>query len=693
MSKLDYDKYTNQIILEYKKSILSEDIKDKIDDHPLIINRIIKIIFNFEQHINLRNEKFHLLALKSGQSTDNMSIYCFVYLDMNFQPKYICLAPSFVSMDGEFRRRFIPYPHIEFIMEHFGEIFSTMNDEIDKSHLKLMAEYIPYDDIQNDDLINYMEQSDLPNKLFNLTWIVQALQYYNGTIENHINPRYRENTMSKNYKQEFDRIIKQLSYNKILEMIFYASIIRTHPESLNTTSNLECGQKIIPLSVNAMREMGNLQYSIWKELYCNNAVKDLVINQVCAGISCVNEWFLIKITKGLFDNESMYNKLHQSNKVRETISQIQSENQNLTLHESLFRAFEDPFKIAEDNIILSDYAVCVVSEYVGRTLADLPNLIDSTRAKEAFGDIFRSKDMFHRYVFDIIYALYCCNSLLDMIHGDLHLNNCTIHRVYYSTDPLAHIYYNISGSEYLFPHKGSYGALIDFSRAILNPNSEHSSLDQFKEEVLRIYSVVFPEFFKEHKNDLEVVILLASQETFRIITAYDTYSVFSKFATLIENTKTQIAPANKALLTKIIKMTKDCLLNEMLSLVDKKIPLVDIEYPNLRLLSLFDDYLTTNYKPNCTILDLYHYGPLKYSLSHPDRYPPIYKNIKNIDLRDDIVTFQSTADTQKQYNKKLKQDKKVDEEYHNLSDELASELTKDKLDVPKQQLLFETSAQ
>ena len=59
---------------------------------------------------------------------------------------------------------------------------------------------------------------------------------------------------------------------------------------------------------------------------------------------------------------------------------------------------------------MSNVALCTISEYVGRTIADIPHLITKTaRYKKIYSNVFRI-DYFRKYMFEIVYALYCANS-------------------------------------------------------------------------------------------------------------------------------------------------------------------------------------------------------------------------------------------------------------------------------------------
>ena len=90
------------------------------------------------------------------------------------------------------------------------------------------------------------------------------------------------------------------------------------------------------------------------------------------------------------------------------------------------------------------------------------------------GPIFKDFRQFNKYIFEFIYALSCLNQY-GMIHGDLHLNNCTIFelKVLIGRDskkpiiPNPHMIYEAGGVQYIFPTSGRTVALIDFSRAFI----------------------------------------------------------------------------------------------------------------------------------------------------------------------------------------------------------------------------------
>lgn len=705
------------------KDITNVWVKNNAFDIPNNASRVVSNILNIQKNIKIDHQEFSVIALRCNRNTNeraDTSIYCFIYLDINMQPVYVNISPSLTSMDGEYRRRFIPYIQLETVLDAYTDVIDSLDeyvrDDIHNANIILTAEFVPsfsttINASQNTHnaltaVMSFISESTLPMQLYIIAWIIQMFYSYYHLTENHINKRYYNNIFALSAKQQFITLIERWTIDKIKEIVYFTTNIMLDSNMLSV-SWLECGQKIIPMTNGELRNIGDISYPVWREIYCNRITSDLVINNVFAGVSIFSGWTLLTVTKNLFDNDAMYNKLYQSDNVKEIIMGVKQENAKISLHETLMRAFDNPFEIAEDNIILSDYAIIAVSEYVGRTFADMPMMIAKSRSKIDVGDMFNDEHIFNRYMFDIIYGLYCCNSLIGIMHGDLHLNNCTINPtqqpLYISANETIptlnappHIYYKIDKYEYLFPHRGAYSCLIDFSRAVLEPTSAVFSeantdgITDMKNAVMTAYSRTFPEFFKQYSRQLEIAILQSPCEVYRLFTAYDTYSVMSKLVSMLslDTTKSivKINPKNITFLNKIVKLSRSILLDDMVALFDTKRDLDTIPYPNRTLIdTLFSNYLITNYKPECIIMDVYIYRPLVYSLKSYETSPKYVQQLKNLTMDTIELLPQSAADAR--HKREEKRNALVDKKIN----KLVKTASVDDIAPPREQLLFETS--
>ena len=59
------------------------------------------------------------------------------------------------------------------------------------------------------------------------------------------------------------------------------------------------------------------------------------------------------------------------------------------------------------------------------------------------GNLFEDFGMFQKYMFEIIYSLYCLN-LRGIIHGDLHLNNVTLNKKNLNVKDNNYVIYNLN---------------------------------------------------------------------------------------------------------------------------------------------------------------------------------------------------------------------------------------------------------
>ena len=130
----------------------------------------------------------------------------------------------------------------------------------------------------------------------------------------------------------------------------------------------------------------------------------------------------------------------------------------------------------------------LITEHVGRTINDIENLYKSKTYKKTNNLLFNHLETFNTYIFNIIYSLYCLNSKLNIIHGDLHLNNTTIHQIkkkyLYDIFPKdikkpeidRHLLYIIDDEIFIQKNKHKIGTIIDFSRSFIIPEEKEHYL-------------------------------------------------------------------------------------------------------------------------------------------------------------------------------------------------------------------------
>ncbi len=631
------------LIIEYCKIHNPDKIENGDYRNNITSLRYVNLLSILMGALDLNYVDYSILVFKTKEV-----IYTIAYVDENANIKYLALGPPLVSMDGEYRRRFVPYENIVKMCEENSKLFDSLEELIPMPDLEM--EYVPAINYQlTTDVISNIAASLDGKKFYYVAMLIHLFYANNNLIENHINKKY---TIFDNIMTQYIKIKERFPINKLIKSLV----------TINFTPyvnvNIEMGQKIIPLSIKEFNEFGNLSHSVWREVYCNKLLVDLFVNNIYPGIPLFAGLLPIRTSRSLFNNESMADRFHQSNLISEAMDDVKKLTNKISLYDTLVAAFENPREIAETNIILSDYSIVCISQYVGRTFADLPAVTKSTNYKRVVGDFFNDIEIFRRYTFDIFYGLYSCNRM-GVIHGDLHMNNCTIgtlHTEINESIKNPHISWTIDKETYLFPHCGAVGSLIDFSRAILSPAlNSIDPIQSQKMSILNSMGYYFPDWFLTYRLQLEVVCLSHPHHVFRLFTAFDAFVFTKNLAILCErNANTEIQKfANDLQIYCKNKLFEIEHLFHTAQLLD------DVEWPMLAIIKEFySNYNVRNYQPdNPTIVEYYSAdNELKYSLSSYEYRPPFLQNLafdrdKSIyvktpkELKEDVLVAEEREET------------------------------------------------
>ena len=470
-------------------------------------------------YAKFQQKKYAVIVFRHGRSRDNSIIYAILYLNGNI-PEYICLGYSYISADGEYRGKFISYQTFEQLYSAREDIFEDMIYTPDP--YELWSEYIPNTDgVICKGLDEYIANSRLPFRLYSLT----LSHIYSSKIapeigKSHINKNYLELIAPRNEaesKQAFST----------LKSIFTSTVtVRSDNKPVINSCGLT-GQKYTIMTARELAEFGNIRHPIWLQVYCNTIISDLLLNRVCIGAPLYLGWFILPFSIGMFDNPAMLNKIKKSEQFKKITGFMRNVHQDTNVYQTFANALEDPITVAESRIILSDYVVCEVSEYVGLTIG---NYIKLDMLEH--GDIYSNIDFLARYMFDICYSLYCFNSILGIMQGDLHLNNCTLNNIVRVPRTLS-VQYEIGRDVYTFPDLLSSGCVIDFSRAILReppPNVDITADDireNMRDFILAMIIRHFPEM-SPSRAQIEAGILTHTDTVFRLLTVYDIWMMSSQ---------------------------------------------------------------------------------------------------------------------------------------------------------------------
>lgn len=536
-----------------------------------------------------------------------------------------CISASLLSRDGEYRQRISQMLSIMTLYEHFAPILEDIEDhiqkKIDKYKWNIFTEcFYPVDEFKkySEELESDIIARRLPIRFLTLCWFAEFMNIYKKQKINHINKlfkvimRFKDKSEVKHDLEFIENLLVKHGEETMYMLYNNVNCFNMY-KRIGNQSQIKIGQKIIPLNLGEVQNPFNIRYKPWREYLICEKVQDLFINGICAGVPILGDYFFIRnARKTLFDNYVQYMKLEHSDlavgiarklidaqkgtfkprsediieygkgaehdKIKPSDDQKllnsykddeESTDSYVEIEEWLSNKFrflhekiKDPIDYAREEIIMSEMALCVTSEYVGRTFYDAINICTENEIfNNDIGRPYENYDIWAKYIFELIYTLYCLNSHKGVIHGDLHLNNFTIHPLYFnkfrdvSTLKKPHMLYYLDEHHcFAFPSRQYHTVIIDFSRSVIRP----SMLDSFENfditnakklklhkdgkiqlikpeerseflyeqsiRVLKAYETNFPDFTLTKKSSLSVLFSNNFDKLFPIFGGLDTYA-------------------------------------------------------------------------------------------------------------------------------------------------------------------------
>ena len=702
--------YKKYFLDNYLTFNTSKDVKDNLLDKSNkflngSFNRINNIYtFAYLLNIDIVNTICITFKLKE-MSTDKDVIFSFGYFNyeknMNKKNlyKYFTIGGSYISKDGEYRLSFLNYNNIVEIKENpktrniFYDFKMYLKNNLSDRGLIITKDFFyPIDEKKTLEVEMEYYSFELQYDLLTMTWLELMLKIYYNIVENHINDKFKY--IFFKYKKEdfefFNSRIKNYDKNNLIILRRLCNNILHN--KLNKKNTLKIGQKIIPLTISEAQKPFNIKFKPWREYMISIHLSDYVINNISAGFFLTNSWFYIKNSrKGLFDNDIQFKKMKRSEialQITELLNRAQLytydsiiDKTGISSHDvdswisnkfkELSNKIQDPIDYAKQDIIMSNVALCMISEYVGRTLWDFMLLSkSSTYYNNLVGCPFSKKGYpyFAKYMFELCYNLYAINSISGIIHGDLHLNNVTINTIKYGDIEIQNpqVLYVISDDfQYIFPSKHYNLCLIDFSRSIILPHKIEKIKDSFLPKTYEILNEI-EEFQKDQverllciymnytsdninkKNELRVLFTNKFEAVFKLLTSIDLYSITSKMIKSFKIKDKKIPIPDKYclnLLNKLNKYANQFITVEMNKLInDPKYEqvILEMENPIFTIIKLCFYEFDVNNRKIGNIIDIYNVNnDMKYSINKLSDFPRYIKELNSAtqqyDLKNDII--------------------------------------------------------
>lgn len=587
---------------------------------------------------------------------------------------FYCASAAFRSQDGEFRGRVLPWEQFLRLFEHYPEILEVAEevvcDRLASGELTFQVDFFfpkNFGQTSQETFENNMRDGRLPIKLLQLAWLSDIYSINDKTVENHINPAYQWIIHKLGGLKPCQWLIENHGKTYAVMRRHLSEFAKDFKTPLRSLQRLIAGQKIMPLAVSEASRPDDINFGVWREIYANTLVSNMVLNFITASFPVVNNWFYIQNAHaGIFDNIAQHERYDHS-EIAGKISGRMRELNKMTYvdddpaqgsrsdkFERLSRQIRKSIVAADANIALTDLAACMTIEYVGRTLRDLSITTASPEASYGLSLIFTDSDFLSRYVFEYLFAFYCMNTKVGVIHGDLHLNNATLFQLFefrrdgkILIDPVNYtrVAWILGDDVYLFKGAGIYAAIIDFSRAILgdyaglahdfSPNFAEMYLANQRYRIMATLNHHLPAIMQSHAAKIEILLADKFPLMFKIITAIDAYVLFSNMLGLFTsepNITTGVLKAPEesvSLLRKISKEAEESLTHNLLAALEGRINEPnDIEWPNLLLLKKFfaGNILTPDTIPpeGTELLDIFNgNNDIIYELTDVEKFGPI----------------------------------------------------------------------
>lgn len=612
--------------------------------------------------------------MSSGPDACVYAYLYFEYVDGKIHPRFVCTGPTFSSQDGEYRDRMIPWAQFEKLMVTYAREYALVEavvlNRIENGDLSFRVDFYYTIDHKSDRSADELIKSGrIPVKCYIMCWLHDYYRFHVGIAENHINQSYKNIVFRQDELHVLESILAHRSPLSVMYMTNKISSFYSDPSKpgLPLMVAPHVGQKIFPLSAIEAVKTHDINFNVWRELYINNLASNLVLNLISPSFPFINNWFYVQNSNvDIFDNPAMHDKYAHSeiaDGVSTRLKEIDKYNyiDNLRINgpvsSKFFRLSQDIHKsiiYADSDIKLTDLSVCMTSEYVGRTLRDIPAMAvyDVVGYRKIFTDI----GAFSARMFEFVYAFYCMNTNIGILHGDLHLNNATIFKLYTMTPPDgrrrvpdARIVYVVRDDAYSFPHDGFHSMVIDFSRAIIGDYErlEHEFSPRyadmyFAEQQRRMMQIAhhyFPKLVDKYRAPLESLLSSNFPLIFKIFTAIDTYVIMSNILALISLDESfkqvKVTPDALKLLSALIEHSEQLISNNLRAVVEGRISSVaDIEWPNFLIIKKH----FTNYKLDVNdpsiVVDIFNSNnDVTYDIEDYDTWGPLLTLDSEIELR------------------------------------------------------------
>jgi len=557
---------------------------------------------------------FGILYSVVANSMPNMTIK-----EKNISHTRYTATPSLASCDGEYRRNLNNMRSFLTVKSKFPEIWDAIEfilvDKVNDNNWALTSDvYYPTNFSRRLSIVmSYsINKHRFAENILAVAWFLTTYQHMNKTHDMHINPMYKEIMLSdiSGDIRAMRNMIDKFGVEKISVVAQWLSKINHIPHAGNP--QMEVGQKIIPLGLAEAQNPFDIRYKPWREMLIANRVAGLVLNGTACGFSMPIGWVYIKNQKkGLFDNKIQYERMEKGEIAAAIAGQLavarRSARVNAEESKSLSKSFlsmkfrnlydhiKEPIDYCKDELIMSEVALGISSEYVGNTFLSTAVICRRSAVyHKLMGMPFAATglSMFKRYIFELCYNLLCMNKHAGVIHGDLHLNNITFRKkiagANHKFEDLKNpkILFVVGKVQFLLPTRDYNTCIIDFSRSTVHRNRVDEThiaymgknaidedgkrlLDkESRARLLGAFLQMFPDMI-DRKANLAALFISHYDAVYKFMTLVDIHNVVSKILSMFKRDKMFVSgtPAHSKFLQSIKKMASTMLRTQISQLM------------------------------------------------------------------------------------------------------------------------------
>ena len=399
--------------------------------------------------------------------------YAFLFWPAGGALEYICVAPTFNSRDGEFRRRFVPIKAFQRGCEELADLLAPAEDAI-ASKLSTGTLEMRSTDFTAGAAPAVDER--LPLLALAAAVTLDAWDSGRSLLAVHIQPNYLA--------------FVALMVSGDPAIVVSSRKLGVHPARflllVGTRSNNSsaCGVKLVPMFAREVQHPFDFNLGAWRELEISRAVSDLVVQFVSPSFALYNQWSYVEHAGApMFENSAMHERYARSRRLARALAALRAgrgaldalgadlsadlgaasaldpgapdpsapdssglasstpdssapdssrlDSKDFVMKnyhtEELSSQLYESLEYAQSHLVTSDVALMHTMEDVGRTLHSWPAYV--RRAADpvpAATRLFATAGGAARVLFDYAYGAHCLHSLIGVAHCDLHSNNLTV---------------------------------------------------------------------------------------------------------------------------------------------------------------------------------------------------------------------------------------------------------------------------